>query len=270
MGFADTYFRSTVVWSLGADMALDGVVSKDRVPVSSYERLEYPAFPHQDDIRETGPFTLFDQPVPRADWCERELVCSYEEELGVTAITDNWYESNGATLFSIMRRPVIYNDFTGRPDTRIGPYDSGGGKYLTYVAEEESTDINALKGKGPGKGKGKGKGKDQKGGKDKGKGKGGQAQQGKGVNAVSNRPNFTGCFIWGGPHYARGCAKKHSQPGAANLEPCPAGAVTTLCTLRVGEERPESKRPGGPSAPGLGDKGTSTHNMFESLSEWGT
>ena len=51
------------------------------------------------------------------------------------------------------------------------------------------------------------------------------------------------------------------------MEPCPAGAVTTLCTLRVGGEGPESKRPGSPSAPGLGDKGTSTHNMFDALSE---
>lgn len=48
MGFADTYFRSTVVWSLGADMALDGVVSKDRVPVSSYEATE-------DDPRDSKP-----------------------------------------------------------------------------------------------------------------------------------------------------------------------------------------------------------------------
>ena len=83
--------------------------------------------------------------------------------------------------------------------------------------EEENTDINAFNGKGPGwgqqakgKSKGKGKGKDQKGGKDKGKGKGCQAQQRQDVNAVLIRPNFTGCFICGGQHYARDCPKKHS------------------------------------------------------------
>ena len=75
--------------------------------------------------------------------------------------------------------------------------------------DDESVDLNAAKGKGAGKGKGKGKGKDQKGGKDKSKGKGGQAYLGKGVSAagagVSTSPNFTGCFICGGKHYARAC-----------------------------------------------------------------
>ena len=40
-----------------------------------------------------------------------------------------------------------------------------------------------------------------------------------------------------------------------------------MCTLKVGDGRPESKRPGSSNAPGLGDKGTKTHNMFGALSE---
>ena len=40
-----------------------------------------------------------------------------------------------------------------------------------------------------------------------------------------------------------------------------------MCTLQAGEEVAESKSPSSPSALGLGDKGTSTHNMFEALGE---
>ena len=131
-------------------------------------------------------------------------------------------------------------------------------------------DLNATKGKGAGKGKGKGKGKDQKGGKDKGKGKGGQAYQGKGVSAagtgVGTSPNFTGCFICGGKHYARDCPKRAATP-QMGVEPCPAGAITTLCALRTCECEPESRMPESPGASGVGDKGVSTHNMFGALRE---
>ena len=51
------------------------------------------------------------------------------------------------------------------------------------------------------------------------------------------------------------------------MEPCPAGAVTALCTVRVDNCGPVSKRLGSPSAPKLGDKGAKTHNMFGALSE---
>ena len=140
--------------------------------------------------------------------------------------------------------------------------------------EEEPTDVNAFNGKGPGwgqqskgKSKGKGKGKDQKGGKSKGKGKGGKAQQTQSVNAAGASPGFSGCFHCGGQHYLRDCPSKPQQANAAGLDPCPAGAVVPLCTLTVREDVPGSKSPGSSSAPELGEKGTSTHNMFSALSE---
>ena len=86
------------------------------------------------------------------------------------------------------------------------------------------------------------------------------------MSASSTSPNFTGCFIRGGKHYARDCPKKFATPQAC-VEPCPAGAITTLCALRTCEHAPESKIPGSPGAPSIGDKGISTHNMFGAVRE---
>ena len=115
-------------------------------------------------------------------------------------------------------------------DQSDGAGSSGRGNKRARRSEEEGDQRVADATPRDAQGKGNSEGSDTA----KGKGKGGQAQLGKGVNAVSKRPSFTGCSICGGQHYARGCPKKHSQPGAASLEPCPARAVTAWCTPRMG------------------------------------
>ena len=57
-GFSETHFKSLVVWGLGEGSKLDTVISKNRVPVSSYEASE-------DDPRDAKP--------EGEDWNEVEM-----------------------------------------------------------------------------------------------------------------------------------------------------------------------------------------------------
>ena len=93
----------------------------------SWNRYKFPALPDQDDIRFVGPFDFFEEPV--ADWCERDLYCNYEEDLGGQDNTPRWFETeSGTSLFVIIRTPLNYFQYTGRGGTHISRSDAGGGK----------------------------------------------------------------------------------------------------------------------------------------------
>ena len=112
-------------------------------------------------------------------------------------------------------------------------------------------DLNAFNGKGPRggwkrkhqpwKGTGKGGDKGKGGDSNKGKGKG----QPTGLNASGDRssanlpPNFRGCWICQGPHFARDCPKNGGSPAAG---PARAGTVApmVLCGVRVATTKPQS------------------------------
>jgi hypothetical protein len=80
----------------------------------SWRRYKYPALPDQDDIKSVGPFDFFEEPV--ADWCERVLKCHYEEDLENIDSTPRWFEvETGTALFDLLRYPVNYKEFHGRP-----------------------------------------------------------------------------------------------------------------------------------------------------------
>merc|ERR1712078_847089 len=112
-------------------------------------------------------------------------------------------------------------------------------------------DLNAFNGKGPKggwkkkhqpwKGLGKGGDKGKGGDSNKGKGKGQQT----GLHASGDRsstnlpPNFRGCWICQGPHFARGCPRNGGNPNAG---PARAGmlAPVALCGVRVAATEPWS------------------------------
>eukprot|EP00957_Ditylum_brightwellii_P093272 7102918-Ditylum_brightwellii.AAC.1 len=66
-----------------------------------------------------------------ADWCERLIKCNYEENLEQTDIIPRWFEAgSGTKLFSIIRDPIDYYEYTGRRQTISGAKDGGGRKYI--------------------------------------------------------------------------------------------------------------------------------------------
>ena len=104
----------------------------------TWYRYKHKALPDQDHIKFTGPFDFFGEPI--ADWCYRSLSCNYEEDLTTTDSTPRWYEITGGedtALFNLLRYPVNYTFYTGRPDsTRISQQDAGGGNAVTlYQAD---------------------------------------------------------------------------------------------------------------------------------------
>jgi hypothetical protein len=106
-------------------------------PSSTYPpkwwRRNYEALPHPDDISPIGPFD-FKQFFPIADWCEQAFECAFEEELEKVQHIPRWFEaSDGTTLFSIVRDPISYFDYTGRTEFRASPDDGGGAKFVESV-----------------------------------------------------------------------------------------------------------------------------------------
>jgi hypothetical protein len=94
--------------------------------------------PHQDDVEVIGPsdFMSF---YPVADWCERKLRCSFEESLSSTDVTPRWFEADsGSTLFSILRDPIDYYQYTGRDAATVGVHDGGGQRFLDTVKTLET------------------------------------------------------------------------------------------------------------------------------------
>ena len=103
----------------------------DSVHNSKWWRRKYTALPHRDDIRAVGPFD-FNQFFPVSDWCERQIFCSFEEDLSKQDITPRWFETDsGTTLFSVLRDPVSYFDYTGRKSSIPSINDGGGAKFIS-------------------------------------------------------------------------------------------------------------------------------------------
>jgi hypothetical protein len=100
-------------------------------------RRQYPPLPDRNDVRVVGPFNIRTF-YPIADWCQRELHCHYEESLDKLESTPRWFEaSTGTSLFSFIRDPVDYEQYTGRSNTRIGKDDGGGIRWLSTVVSPD-------------------------------------------------------------------------------------------------------------------------------------
>lgn len=126
----NTFDSYVPIWLVteGQECALPDYYNK------TWYRYKYPALPDQDHIKFTGPFDFFGNPT--ADWCYRTLSCNYEEAITTSGGTPRWFEqSTGNTLFHLLRYPVNYTFYTGRPGgTHISTQDAGGGNaVLTYA-----------------------------------------------------------------------------------------------------------------------------------------
>ena len=117
------------------EVEYDGMYDVDS---AHWWRRQYHALPHRDDVRAVGPYDLgvF---YPIADWCERKLYCQYEEELGQTDILPRWFEAEtGTALFSILRDPINYNQYTGRGETYPSADDGGGQKHVLSIQSPDT------------------------------------------------------------------------------------------------------------------------------------
>lgn len=97
---------------------------------SDWWRRKMPPLPHEDDILPIGPMD-FAKFYPLADWCERELHCRFDEDLTKPDFTPRWFEAEtGTALFSIIRDPIDYFQYTGRDSTIAGSNDGGGQRFV--------------------------------------------------------------------------------------------------------------------------------------------
>lgn len=104
----------------------------DLYPIDWWRR-SYKALPHPDDIKTVGPFD-FTRFHPTADWCERKIFCNYEEELQQQDITPPWFQAKtGTKLFSILRDPVNYFQYTGRSGHSTEMNDGGGDRFTKSI-----------------------------------------------------------------------------------------------------------------------------------------
>jgi hypothetical protein len=105
---------------------------------NNWWRRDYPPLPKQDIVRPIGPFD-FATFNPVADWCERLIHCTYEENLKQPDRLPRWFEAGtGISLFSFIRDPIDYNQFTGRQSGRPGPDDGGGTQYLKTITSPDT------------------------------------------------------------------------------------------------------------------------------------
>ena len=96
-------------------------------------RREIPSLPHVDDVLAIGP-SDFMKFYPVADWCERKIYCNYEEDLPKPDVTPRWFEAEtGTALFSIIRDPINYYQYTGRHSSTIGADDGGGQRFIDSI-----------------------------------------------------------------------------------------------------------------------------------------
>ena len=101
-------------------------------------RRRIPPLPHQDDVKSIGPKDFLEF-YPVADWCERKLYCQYEEDLSEVDVLPRWFEvDTGATLFSIIRDPINYFNYTGRYNSTISKHDGGGQRFIDRIDSLEA------------------------------------------------------------------------------------------------------------------------------------
>ena len=126
----DSYVPLWAVVESQSECSLPGV--SDEYPEDWWRRRIAP-LPHIDDVTAIGP-TDFWRFYPIADICERRLQCTYEEDLSKAEVTPRWFEADsGAVLFSIIRDPIDFYQYTGRNKTVAGIHDGGGQKYLDSI-----------------------------------------------------------------------------------------------------------------------------------------
>jgi hypothetical protein len=96
-------------------------------------RREYDALPHIDLIKAVGPFD-FMQFYPIGAWCERKIHCKYDEDLEHNDQLPRWFETApGTIIFSILRDPINYYQYTGRNGAHTHWSDGGGQKYVESI-----------------------------------------------------------------------------------------------------------------------------------------
>lgn len=123
----DSYVPLWAVVESHSECSLPGV--SDEYPEDWWRRRIAP-LPHVDDVTAVGS-TDFWRFYPIADICERRLHCTYEEDLSQAEVTPRWFEADsGTVLFSIVRDPIDFYQYTGRDETVAGILDGGGQKYL--------------------------------------------------------------------------------------------------------------------------------------------
>lgn len=101
-------------------------------------RREYPPLPKQEVVRPIGPLdlTTFN---PVADWCERMIHCTYEENLKQPDRLPRWFEAEtGVNLFSFIRDPIDYHQYSGRQSGHPEPDDGGGTQYLKTISSPDT------------------------------------------------------------------------------------------------------------------------------------
>ena len=105
---------------------------EERFPAHWWRRT-FSSLPHRDFMQAIGPFD-FNIFYPIADWCERKIHCEYEERLHEKDITPRWFEAeSGTTLYSLIRDPVNYSQYTGRSGSRSEKNDGGGSKFMKSI-----------------------------------------------------------------------------------------------------------------------------------------
>lgn len=121
------------LWALvesAAQCQLPGVT--EELPEDWWRR-GIPPLPHQDDVIAIGSFDFL-KFYPVADWCERKLQCTFEEDLSKPDVTPRWFDAEtGTALFSIIRDPIDYYQYTGRDSAITGGDDGGGQRYINEI-----------------------------------------------------------------------------------------------------------------------------------------
>ena len=105
----------------------------------------------QDNVKAIGILDIGLDVDPMADRCKQKITCNYEEILDTGDSIPRWFEISSGTGFSIIRTPIIYEQYVGRgshvlnPEeqtcseedcydgTKISSYDGGGGLYATEL-----------------------------------------------------------------------------------------------------------------------------------------
>ena len=79
-----------------------------------WERRNYPAFPHQDDIKylhKLAPFYQGGRMASTSDICSASFTCRYEENLLQPDVNPRWFEADGHTLFELSQHPLEVTEF---------------------------------------------------------------------------------------------------------------------------------------------------------------